>query len=57
MAHSNIQDVAGEVHASCVNGRLQAHNLEGRTELNTVNGQLGRDHEQVCLRRRWNSQR
>jgi len=36
----DIQDVAGEVHASCVNGRLQAHNLEGRTELNTVNGQL-----------------
>ncbi len=35
-----IQDVAGEVHASCVNGRLQARNLEGRTELETVNGEL-----------------
>jgi DUF4097 and DUF4098 domain-containing protein YvlB len=36
----DIQDVAGEVHASCVNGYLKARNLEGRTELNTVNGRL-----------------
>lgn len=36
----DIQDVAGEVHASCVNGRLQARNLEGRTDLDTVNGEL-----------------
>jgi DUF4097 and DUF4098 domain-containing protein YvlB len=36
----DVQDIAGEVHASCVNGRLQAHNLEGRTELSTVNGLL-----------------
>src|SRR6267378_6920169 len=36
----DIQDVAGEVRASCVNGRLQARNLEGRTDLGTVNGEL-----------------
>ena len=36
----DLQDVAGDVHASCVNGRLVAHNLEGRAELNTVNGEL-----------------
>jgi DUF4097 and DUF4098 domain-containing protein YvlB len=36
----DVQDIAGEVHASCVNGRLQAHNLEGRAELSTVNGLL-----------------
>jgi DUF4097 and DUF4098 domain-containing protein YvlB len=36
----DIQDVAGEVRASCVNGRLQAHNLGGRTDLDTVNGEL-----------------
>ena len=36
----DIQDVAGEVHASCVNGRLQARNLEGRADLDTVNGEL-----------------
>ena len=36
----DIQNVAGEVHASCVNGRLEARNLEGRTDLDTVNGEL-----------------
>jgi len=36
----DIQDVAGEVRASCVNGRLQARNLGGRTDLGTVNGEL-----------------
>ncbi|HTR23380.1 MAG TPA: DUF4097 family beta strand repeat-containing protein [Terriglobales bacterium] len=36
----DIQDVVGEVHASCVNGRMEARNLQGRTELNTVNGTL-----------------
>ena len=36
----DIQDVAGEVRASCVNGRLQVRNLEGRTDLSTVNGEL-----------------
>ncbi len=35
-----IQDVAGEVHASCVNGRIQAQNLQGVIKLNTVNGEL-----------------
>lgn len=36
----DIQDVAGEVHASCVNGRIEAHNLQGAVELETVNGEL-----------------
>jgi hypothetical protein len=36
----DIQDVAGQVRASCVNGRLQARNLGGRTDLDTVNGEL-----------------
>jgi len=36
----DIQDVVGQVRASCVNGRLQARNLGGRTDLDTVNGEL-----------------
>ena len=36
----DVQDVEGDVRASCVNGRLQAQNLGGRAELNTVNGEL-----------------
>src|SRR5258706_2186231 len=36
----DIQDVAGEGHASCINGRLQARDLGGRTDLGTVNGEL-----------------
>ncbi len=36
----DIENVAGEVRASCVNGRLQARNLEGRADLDTVNGEL-----------------
>lgn len=36
----DVQDVEGDVRASCVNGRLQAQNLAGRAELNTVNGEL-----------------
>ena len=32
--------VSGEVHASCINGRLEAHNLSGRAELSTINGHL-----------------
>jgi DUF4097 and DUF4098 domain-containing protein YvlB len=36
----DIQDVAGEVRASCVNGHLRARNLEGRTDLKSVNGEL-----------------
>jgi DUF4097 and DUF4098 domain-containing protein YvlB len=36
----DIQDVAGDVHASCVNGRLRARDLAGRATLGTVNGEL-----------------
>ncbi len=36
----DIQDVAGEVKASCVNGRMRASNLGGRADLDTVNGEL-----------------
>jgi DUF4097 and DUF4098 domain-containing protein YvlB len=43
----DIQDVAGEVRASCVNGRMEVRNLQGRTELNTVNGELDASVEQM----------
>jgi len=43
----DVQDVAGEVHASCVNGRIQAHNLQGPVELNTVNGELDASVDQL----------
>lgn len=43
----DIQDVAGEVHASCVNGRIQAHNLQGAVHLNTVNGELEASLDQL----------
>ena len=43
----DVQDVAGEVHASCVNGRIEAHNLQGRLELNTVNGELDASIDQL----------
>jgi DUF4097 and DUF4098 domain-containing protein YvlB len=42
-----IQDVAGEVHASCVNGRIQAHNLQGAVQLETVNGELDASVDQL----------
>lgn len=43
----DIQDVAGEVRASCVNGHIEARNLHGRAELNTVNGSLNAQVEQM----------
>ncbi|MGD0213321.1 MAG: DUF4097 family beta strand repeat-containing protein [Terriglobales bacterium] len=43
----DVQDVAGEIHASCVNGRIQAHNLQGPVELNTVNGELDASVDQL----------
>jgi len=36
----DIEDIAGEVKASCVNGHLRARNLGGRANLDTVNGEL-----------------
>jgi len=39
--------VAGEVRASCVNGRLEARNLQGHAKLNTVNGELDASVEQL----------
>jgi DUF4097 and DUF4098 domain-containing protein YvlB len=36
----DVQDVSGDVRASCVNGRITAGNLRGHVELNTVNGGL-----------------
>ena len=36
----DVEDVAGEIHASCVNGRIEANNLQGPVSLNTVNGEL-----------------
>jgi DUF4097 and DUF4098 domain-containing protein YvlB len=43
----DVQDVAGEIHASCVNGRIQARNLQGRVELETVNGELDASVDQL----------
>jgi Putative adhesin len=43
----DVQDVTGEVHASCVNGRIQARNLKGPVELNTVNGELDASLDQL----------
>ncbi|MGA7077313.1 MAG: DUF4097 family beta strand repeat-containing protein [Terriglobales bacterium] len=43
----DLQDVAGEIRASCVNGRIQAHNLQGPVELNTVNGELDASVDQL----------
>jgi len=43
----DIQDVTGEVRASCVNGRIEARNLQGRAVLNTVNGSLDANVEQL----------
>ena len=43
----DVQEVAGEVHASCVNGRIQAHNLQGAVQLETVNGELDASVDQL----------
>src|SRR5271166_2715746 len=39
----DITGVGGEVRASCINGRLTAHDLAGRARLETVN-EIGRAH-------------
>jgi DUF4097 and DUF4098 domain-containing protein YvlB len=36
----DVQDVAGEVRASCINGRLTARGLGGRAKLSTVNNRV-----------------
>src|SRR5260370_9434186 len=36
----DITGVTGEVRASCINGRREAHNLSGRAELSTINDHL-----------------
>src|ERR1017187_4698622 len=43
----DVQEVAGEVHASCVNGRIQARNLQGAVQLETVNGELDASVDQL----------
>jgi DUF4097 and DUF4098 domain-containing protein YvlB len=43
----DIQDVAGEVRASCVNGHIQVRNLQGPIEMNTVNGELDAGIDQL----------
>jgi DUF4097 and DUF4098 domain-containing protein YvlB len=47
----DVQDVAGEVRASCVNGRIQARNLQGPVELDTVNGELDASVSQLTSTR------
>jgi DUF4097 and DUF4098 domain-containing protein YvlB len=39
--------VSGEVRASCINGKLEAHNLSGRAELSTINGHLDARFDQI----------
>src|ERR1700737_2793272 len=43
----DIEGVAADVRASCVNGHLFAHHLGGRAELSTVNGKVEAEFEQV----------
>jgi DUF4097 and DUF4098 domain-containing protein YvlB len=43
----DVQDVAGEISASCINGRIQARNLRGPVKLNTVNGELDASIDQL----------
>lgn len=43
----DVQDVVGEVHASCVNGRIQVRNLQGAARLDTVNGELDASVDQL----------
>jgi DUF4097 and DUF4098 domain-containing protein YvlB len=40
--------VSGEVSASCINGRLEAHNLAGRARLSTINGHLDARFDQLA---------
>ena len=40
--------VSGEVNASCINGRLEAHNLAGRARLSTINGRLDAKFDQLA---------
>ena len=37
-----------EVRASCINGKLQAHNLSGRARLSTINGRLDARFEKLA---------
>jgi DUF4097 and DUF4098 domain-containing protein YvlB len=43
----DVQDVAGEINASCINGRIEARNLQGPVKLNTVNGELDASIDQL----------
>jgi DUF4097 and DUF4098 domain-containing protein YvlB len=38
--HLDLQEVSGEVRASCINDRLQVRNLQGPADLKTINGEL-----------------
>src|SRR6202162_3912092 len=46
----DITGVSGEVNASCINGRLEAHNLAGRARLSTINGRLDARFDQLAGR-------
>lgn len=43
----DVQEVAGDVHASSVNGKVLAKNLAGRTEISTVNGRTEAEFRQL----------
>jgi len=42
-----VNGVTGEVRASCINGKLEAHNLAGRADLSTINGHLDARFDQL----------
>ena len=44
----DITGVSGEVNASCINGRLEAHNLAGRARLGTINGRMDARFDQLA---------
>ena len=39
--------IAGEVRASCINGKLTAHGLAGRAKLSTINGHLDANFDRL----------
>jgi DUF4097 and DUF4098 domain-containing protein YvlB len=43
----DITGVAGEVHASCINGKLKARGLTSRVKLEAINGPLEADFDQL----------
>ena len=43
----DVQEVTGEIHASCVNGRIKADGLQGSSEISSVNGRMDVSYGQL----------